>query len=82
MGPEEAKLTKWFNEQKTKGLVDMKVTTSSAFDNIQNCQSVKCSKTREELCRELNAMNDAIANGECTRLTAKDFGEDIKVDDL
>lgn len=77
MGPEEEKLTKWFNNQKQKGLVDMKVTTSSAFDNIVNCQSVKCSVTREELCRELNAMNEAIEKGECTRLTPKDYGDEL-----
>ena len=65
MGPEEIKFTNWFNEEKKKGLVDLKVTKNPFSTTTLD---------RETICKELNAMNDAIANGDYHILTPKDFG--------
>lgn len=46
MGPEETKFVNWFNEEKKKGLVDLKVTKDPFSDKTLD---------RETICKELNA---------------------------
>lgn len=63
MGLEEQKLNEWFNSEHMNGLVDFKVTVTDAAKGL----------TREQLCADINAMNDAIAVGRTRRLTKKEL---------
>jgi hypothetical protein len=64
MDSEEQKLNEWFNGERAKGLVDFKLTVDP--DAIR-------SMTREELCADINAVNDAIAAGKTRRLSDKEL---------
>ena len=53
MGPQEKKFTEWFEQEKKKGLVDLKVSVDETLTSVD----------REEFFGELNDMNEAIAQG-------------------
>ena len=52
---EEAKYRKWFEEEKKKGLVDIKI-----FPNHETIRGAD----KESVYKELNEINDAIAKGD------------------
>lgn len=58
MGPEEAKLTKWFEQKRKEGMVDFKVTLAPAASFA----------SREELCKDINSFNDAVESGKATKI--------------
>ena len=63
MGLEEQKLNEWFNGERMNGLVDFKVRVTDAAKGL----------TREQLCADVNAMNDAISAGKTSRLTREEL---------
>jgi hypothetical protein len=65
MGHEEQKLNEWFNGEKKKGLVDFKITINPNVD-MRNM-------TREQICADINAANDAIAQGKATPINWKEL---------
>lgn len=74
---EKEKLRAWFEKEKAAGLVDFKITPSWLFrENFPQGVTV------EDICRDINAMNDAIEKGKTRRLTAVDFGEEETVKPL
>jgi anion-transporting ArsA/GET3 family ATPase len=59
--PEKDKYIKWYEDEKKKGLVDLKFTTCSVFGD-----EVDKNLTTEDVYKELNAINDAITQGKYT----------------
>lgn len=63
--PEQQKYLKWWVEETKKGLVDVKICLKPC-DRDRNV-------TSEEIFKELNMINDAMANGECEKVVACDI---------
>jgi hypothetical protein len=64
MGSEEQLLNEWFNGEKAKGLVDFKVTLDPFVDP---------KITREQLCKDINDFNKAIAEGKTKPINWKEL---------
>lgn len=66
MGPQEKKFSDWFETQKKNGLVDIKVSLDpdAKVDD------------REEFFKELNDINEAIAQGKAVPINWKEIEGD------
>ena len=71
---EKEKFQAWLEQEKAKGLVDFKFTPSWLFR-----ENVPLGLTVEDICRDLNKINEAISQGKARRLTSVDFGEEESI---
>lgn len=71
---EKEKFKVWLEQEKANGLVDFKFTPSWLFR-----ENVPPGLTVEDICRDLNKINEAISQGKTRRLTAVDFGEEESI---
>ena len=60
-GPEQTALAEFYEEEKAKGLVD-----------VRFCLRNRSETTTEQACREVNQMHEAIRLGHCFK---KEFGD-------